>query len=201
MTKAEYLKQLDKRLKRLPAADYQEAMEYFEEYFEEIDEENIEAAIEELGTPKQAAAEIIGRMLADSEPAGGDKADGENVDGKKKRSAGRIAALTILGICAAPIGLPLIAAVLAVVIAMAAVGFSILVSGFAVGIALLAAGIMMVIRGLIAMTVSIGGGLMIAGMGLIIGAFSIGVFVAVIWCCKWIGRAIKALARKVTGRR
>lgn len=196
MTKAEYLKQLDKRLKRLPAADYQEAMEYFEEYFAEIDEENVEEAIAELGTPKQAAAEIIGRMLDDNEPAGGEKAEGE-----KKRSAGRIAALTILGICAAPIGLPLIAAALAIVIAMAAVGFSILVSGFAVGISFVAAALVMLLRGFIAMSVSFSGGLMIAGVALVTAGLGVATFVLVIWCCKCIGRGIKALVRKVTERR
>ncbi len=190
MTKAEYLKQLDKRLKRLPAADYEEAMEYFEEYFAEIDEENEAAAIEELGTPKQAAAEVISRMLDEE----------KNADGKK-RSAGRVAALTILGICAAPIGLPLIIAVLAVVLALAAVGLSILISGFAVGISFVCAAVVMAVRGFIAMAVSVTGGLMIIGSALVFAGIGIATFVLVIWCCRWIVRGIKAFAKKVTERR
>ena len=37
MTKQAYLDQLRKYLKKLPAADYADAMEYFTEYFEEAD--------------------------------------------------------------------------------------------------------------------------------------------------------------------
>ena len=39
MTKAEYLKQLEKHLKKLPPEDYENAMEYFREYFDEIIED------------------------------------------------------------------------------------------------------------------------------------------------------------------
>ena len=39
MTKQAYLDQLRKYLKKLPAADYADAMEYFTEYFEEADEQ------------------------------------------------------------------------------------------------------------------------------------------------------------------
>ena len=36
MTRTEYLAQLDHYLKKLPAKDYQEAMDYFTEYFDEV---------------------------------------------------------------------------------------------------------------------------------------------------------------------
>ena len=52
MNRTEYLKQLDKYLKRLPAEDYQNAMEYFTEYFDEAGPEGEEQVIRELGTPK-----------------------------------------------------------------------------------------------------------------------------------------------------
>lgn len=38
MTRDEYLKQLSKYLKKLPKADYDDAMEYFTEYFSETDD-------------------------------------------------------------------------------------------------------------------------------------------------------------------
>ena len=58
MNRTEYLKQLDKYLKRLPAEDYQNAMEYFTEYFDEAGPEGEEQVIRELGTPKEAASEL-----------------------------------------------------------------------------------------------------------------------------------------------
>lgn len=63
MTKSEYLAKLDKYLKKLPKEDYQEAMDYFREYFDEAGPENEEEVIAELGTPKEAAHDIISRLL------------------------------------------------------------------------------------------------------------------------------------------
>lgn len=61
MNRAEYLNQLDKYLKKLPKPDYENAMEYFTEYFEEAGEKR---AIEELGTPKEAAEDILNNLLS-----------------------------------------------------------------------------------------------------------------------------------------
>ena len=55
MTSGEYLKQLEKYLRKLPQSDYEDAMEYFTEYFADAGPENEQAVIKELGTPKQAA--------------------------------------------------------------------------------------------------------------------------------------------------
>lgn len=63
MTKQAYLDQLRKYLKKLPAADYADAMEYFTEYFEEADEQQAQQLMRELGTPKEAARELIQNLL------------------------------------------------------------------------------------------------------------------------------------------
>lgn len=63
MTKQAYLDQLRKYLKKLPAADYADAMEYFTEYFEEADEEQAQQLMRELGTPKEAARDLIQNLL------------------------------------------------------------------------------------------------------------------------------------------
>lgn len=63
MTKIDYLAKLDKYLRKLPKEDYQEAMDYFSEYFEEAGPENEAQVIAELGTPKEAARDIISRLL------------------------------------------------------------------------------------------------------------------------------------------
>ncbi|WP_367559765.1 DUF1700 domain-containing protein [Streptococcus iniae] len=65
MTKDAYLRALDKYLKKLPEQDYQDAMDYFQEYFDEAGPENEEEAITELGSPKEAAREILGKLLDD----------------------------------------------------------------------------------------------------------------------------------------
>ena len=63
MTKTEYLAKLTKYLRKLPQKDYEEALEYFMEYFEEAGPENEAQVIAELGTPKEAAHEVITRLL------------------------------------------------------------------------------------------------------------------------------------------
>ena len=63
MKRTEYLAQLDKYLKKLPKNDYQEAMDYFVEYFDEAGPENEESVIAELGSPKEAAHDIMVNLL------------------------------------------------------------------------------------------------------------------------------------------
>lgn len=60
MNQSEYLNQLRKYLKKLPKPDYENAMEYFTEYFEEVGEQR---AMGELGTPKEAASDILDNLL------------------------------------------------------------------------------------------------------------------------------------------
>ena len=45
MTSEEYLKQLEKYLRKLPQSDYKDAMEYFTEYFADAGPENEQAVI------------------------------------------------------------------------------------------------------------------------------------------------------------
>ena len=63
MSREEYLNQLHKYLRKLPRQDYEDAMEYFTEYFQETDEEGAEELMKELGTPKEAARELMANLL------------------------------------------------------------------------------------------------------------------------------------------
>ena len=59
MNKEQYMKMLKKKLKHLPKNEFGKAIEYFEEYFAEAGVEHEQQAIEDLGTPDEAAANII----------------------------------------------------------------------------------------------------------------------------------------------
>ncbi len=59
MNKQEYMKQLKQCLRRLPKEDFERAVEYYEEYFADAGSENEAKAIEDLGSPKEAADQII----------------------------------------------------------------------------------------------------------------------------------------------
>ncbi|MDG4520844.1 DUF1700 domain-containing protein [Streptococcus suis] len=64
MTRADYLNQLEQALFQLHPSARQEALDYFNEYFDEKD--NDEEAIIELGTPDDAAKEIIANLPEDA---------------------------------------------------------------------------------------------------------------------------------------
>lgn len=115
MTRTEYLAQLDHYLKKLPAKDYQEAMDYFTEYFDEIGPEGEAVAMAELGSPKEAAHEIIINLL--------DKKIEEDSSVKNSKQIVQIAILSIL---AAPLAIPLLILALTLVFT-----FFLLISVFA----------------------------------------------------------------------
>lgn len=94
MTRTDYLNQLNKYLKRLPQKDYEEAMEYFIQYFDEAGVENEEAVIKELGSPKEAASDILDAMLDE--------------DNKPHQTPIRRLWIIILMLLAAPLALPIV---------------------------------------------------------------------------------------------
>ena len=101
MTRTEYLAQLDNYLKKLPAKDYQEAMDYFTEYFDEVGPEGEAAAIAELGNPKEAAHEIIINLLDK-------KIEKDSQEADSVKNSKQIVQIAILSILAAPLAIPLL---------------------------------------------------------------------------------------------
>lgn len=63
MTRADYLNQLEQALAQLHPSARQEALDYFNEYFDEKGDD--QTAIVELGTPQEAAKEIIANLPED----------------------------------------------------------------------------------------------------------------------------------------
>ena len=64
MTRNEYMKILTHKLRRLPKDDYYRAVEYFEEYFDEAGPDQEQQAIEDLGSPEEAAKALIVDLAA-----------------------------------------------------------------------------------------------------------------------------------------
>ncbi|MBJ6744963.1 DUF1700 domain-containing protein [Streptococcus sp. 121] len=97
MKKDEYLAQLDHYLRKLPREDYQEAIEHFQEYFEDAGPENEAALMEELGSPKEAAYDLIQNLL-DKELSASQPT---------KRTFWKIPTLITLVILASPLAFPI----------------------------------------------------------------------------------------------
>ncbi|MGT2686752.1 DUF1700 domain-containing protein [Streptococcus porcinus] len=123
MTRTEYLTELQNQLRKLPEDDYLEAMDYFTEYFDEAGPENEDKVITDLGSPKEAAREIIGRLLEN-------KIESED---KRPKHYAKIIWLTILSILAAPTAIPIFLAivslVLAIIVVITVIIFSLIILG------------------------------------------------------------------------
>ena len=127
MTRTEYIAKLTKYLRKLPQKDYEEALEYFMEYFEEAGPENEAQVIAELGTPKEAAHEVISRLL-----------DEKIIEEKSSlRNKTTILWIAILAVLASPVALPILLFFLAMLLTLLVVIFAVIVTALALTFALL----------------------------------------------------------------
>lgn len=188
MTKEEYLTQLKRYLKKLPKEDYNNAMEYFTEYFEDAGPEGEATLMQELGTPKEAAYDILDNLITE-----------------KRNDPGtpiwKILLLTVLSICAAPLGGSIALAVIAVIFACILVIAAGILCILTFGAMFVIVGGKLFIRGVIAITASLSGTCLISGAGL----FSIGIgilaVVAVVCFCKWAILGLTHGIQKVSRKR
>ena len=195
MNREEFILALRKELKKLPPEEIVAATEFYQEYFDEAcgdieDPAEREKAEKELvgqlGNYKTIAAQIKGdyaaRILDGEEEYLGEK------PGKKKKISAVL--WVILGICSAPVTLPIIFAVLAVVVAV--------LVGIACGIiGCFAAGIGSLVIGILAVPTAVATAVAFIGCGLMGLAVSAAAAVGLVWLIKII---VKALAKSYRER-
>lgn len=189
MTKKEYMEQLKARLKRLPKEDFERAVEYYEEYFAEAGEENEHKAIEDLGSPQEAADQIICDMAIaySEEPV-------QNV--KKGMNALWVG---ILAVCAAPIALPLVFVGITLLAVVFVVIFALLAAFMLTAVSFAIMGPISVVSGFTALTRSIPVFLTCVGMGFIMTGIGVasayGLYLLckkyIAWTLKWLGGIVR----------
>ncbi|MCY7192129.1 DUF1700 domain-containing protein [Streptococcus gallolyticus] len=191
MTKVEYLAKLDKYLRKLPKEDYQEAMDYFSEYFEEAGPENEAQVIAELGTPKEAARDIISRLL------------GEKIIDQEKTPKSRVSMvwLAILAVIITPVALPLALVLFLAVITILALGVAAIAVVLSLGVAFLTSGIYMLFDSWSYLNISFSATALSFGLGLLALGLSLLTLLAAGAVCKVVGRSIVNLARKTENKR
>ena len=196
MSREEYLNQLHKYLRKLPRQEYEDAMEYFTEYFQETDEEGAAELMKELGTPKEAARDLMTNLLDKKiEDHQNYEADGQKGSGK------HVVWIALLVLFAAPVGAPLLATLAAVVLALVVCAFAVLLCVVLFAAALLMVGGKVLVRGILAVPFSMSGFAMLTGSGLLaVGAGILGVLLCV-YLCKWSNMLIAKLVRRITGRK
>lgn len=160
-----YMKSLRARLSKLPREDLEMAMDYFREYFEEAGPENEAQAIEDLGTPRQAADQIIMDLAV--------KNSEEFPKAEVKRSFTAVW-IGILAVFAAPIALPLAFALVAVAGSLGLAAVLVMASLVLAGAAVTAGGVVSVILGTVMIfqspanaVATMGAGFFCTGIGLL----------------------------------
>ena len=174
MTREEYMAKLQKYLRKLPKQDYEDAIEYFNEYFSDTDEEGQQKLMEELGTPKEAAADLMCNLLDR-------KLQEQDTDIEEKKSKKGIITLSVLAILSTPVTVPLFIALLA---------FGVLLIGGK-----------LLLRGLVSFPYSLSGALTVTGCGLFGIGCAILLYILGIYLCKWTGMLLVKLAQVLAGKR
>ncbi len=192
MNRKVFMTKLSKSLKNMPTDERDSALEYYNEYFDEAGFENEDAVIAELGDPVKLAALIRSEALVKS----GDAAEEQG----KKRPVGKTVSAVFLGICAAPIALPLTAMALVIVAAIFLLaiiliacigGMAVLFAG--VGALQIIAGIAVVFQNPMSTVFFIGNGLGCMGAGIL---FALLVRIIAIKSFQGIRRMAKSLVEK-----
>ena len=132
MNRAEYLKELDKRLKYIPREDREDAIEYYTELISDMGLDDSEDVTVKLGSAKEAARKILDECTQKHVEA--------YEENKTVKGHATVVWLSILGFLSLPVSLPLAIVVLALAITVIVVIVAVLISLAATAFALVIAG-------------------------------------------------------------
>lgn len=183
MDRRQYLAELSRALRRLPRKEYEAAMEYYREYFDEAGPEMEQQVIKDLGTPAEAAGQIIRETARRrvNEPVGSVKKGFSSLW------------MIILGLFAVPIALPLTLALLAVLLSAVVSVFCVWLCGFIMALVSVAGGVAVAICGGIVTAAHPATGVVNIGLGILF----IGLGLLALQLALWIGGFLLLLVRKL----
>lgn len=192
MTKQEYLVQLRKEISRLPQEEIDRALGYYEEYFDEAGEENFQSAMEDLGTPASIAPQILQETAARriTEPA------------KSIKDSAKSVWLVILALFAAPIGVPLAAALAITIGALVLSAFLVIGSLILASFVLSVGGVVTILLSFFALFTQGLSALYPFGVGLVsVGLGVIGTYYTLQWGKEGLLGIAKIYKKRIVGRK
>lgn len=149
MTIDEYLAALAQTIRSLPPAEADQAVAYYFEYLH--DAADPDAAMAELGTPRELASTILAGYVA-KQPTRSPKLN--------------LTWAVALGILAAPVAAPVAISAFVVVLALLIVTIVVICALVATGIAILVSGVALAVTGIITVVAHLATGLSLLGTGL-----------------------------------
>lgn len=191
MNKKKFLDTLKHKLRYLPSEDRDDALSYYEEYFNEMNISDEEDVILKFGSPDEVAREIL-KTCTDKH------IEKQKADDSLKNNS-NVLKMTLLRICAAPIAIPFIIALLAILFALIIAVGAIVISLFICCISFFASGLASCI--FIILAPGVGQKLICIGIGLIMIGCS---FIFLIISLKSVGlftRLIALLFKKIFNRK
>ncbi len=226
MNKESFLRKLRELLAGIPAAEVEEALEYYRDYFEDAGVENEARVIEELGSPERVAENIrldlgypAGERKESTEWTGTyqentysdpypnpypEQPKGGSTYSEPQKEKGHSVGWIILAICTCWLWAPLLIALISVLFGLSVAAFGIIFGLGAAALGIVIAGIALIGIGIAKMVISPAGGLLLFGIGmLLVGLSLFGIVLVAMICGKAIPALFQGIAwlwRKIFGR-
>ena len=201
MDKQTFLRRLEEGLRQLPPEEREDILAYHREYFQDAGPEQEAKVIQELGDPDLLARRLLSEYgeQPPASPPPPPPSQPQPEAPKKKRPSGVLVA--ILAVLAAPIALPLAAALGAVAIALAAAALSVALALLAVIVGVLVTGIALVALGVSALLLYPPAALVVLGAGLVCCGLGLFGVMPVVLLIQAMFRGLANLFRKAFSRR
>lgn len=180
-----YLSEFKSKISKLPHEEYEDAVNYFVEYIEDSGLESYEDICKELGTPREAASELMVGLLKDKNA--------------RKRNPS-IVLIAILAILSAPVSIPIFIFLITILFAIA----MLIVAIFIASIAGVVGGGALAIKTIIVSIGSIGiassGGMILFGISLIAIGLIIPTILLMVKLIQWLVQLIAKLYYRIMRR-
>ncbi len=201
MDKQTFLRRLEEGLRQLPPEEREDILAYHREYFQDAGPEQEAKVIQELGDPDLLARRLLSEYgeQPPASPPPPPPSQPQPEAPKKKRPSGVLVA--ILAVLAAPIALPLAAALGAVAIALAVAALSVALALMAVIVGVLVTGFALVALGFSALLLYPPAALVVLGAGLVCCGLGLFGVMPVILLIQAMFRGLASLFRKAFSRR
>ena len=199
MDKQTFLRRLEEGLRQLPPEEREDILAYHREYFQDAGPEQEAKVIQELGDPDLLARRLLSEYGEQPPASPPPPSQPQPEAPKKKRPSGVLVA--ILAVLAAPIALPLAAALGAVAIALAVAALSVAVALMAVIVSVLVAGFALVALGFSTLLLYPPAALVVLGAGLVCCGLCLFGLMPVVRLIQVMFRGLANLFRKAFSRR
>lgn len=180
-----YLNEFKSKISKLPHEEYEDAVNYFVEYIEDSGLESYEDICKELGTPREAASELMVGLLKDKNA--------------RKRNPS-IVLIAILAILSAPVSIPIFIFLITILFAIV----MLIVAIFIASIAGVVGGGALAIKTIIVSIGSIGiassGGMILFGISLIAIGLIIPTILLMVKLIQWLVQLIAKLYYRIMRR-